>query len=394
MKEKFVSTYTKFVSNSSSSFDEYLSSRRDASSTFHIPLRFGGYPLFVPFDPALEELIHELGKATENLENLLADLPPIASRELLRACIVEEIVQTNQIEGIFSTRKDVFRIIDDARVSKKEKIRSIANKYYLLLHQTPENVLCLQDVRRQYDQLMLDALNPRDIPDGEYFRKNSVSVTDGVRIVHNGLFPEKVIQNAIQVYLDMINGDDLPVFERLAATHYIFEYAHPFYDGNGRLGRYLMTLFALKDLPPIAAFRLSTAIGKRKQRYYKAFERTQDVRNRSDLSTFIYPVLEIFLEEYHWLRNDIQMKKEMLKALHETIAETGESVDQNAVLKVLADVTAFASFGIRVEDIVSSTSLSIATVNRRLKSLNERGWLIKEKNGFQTYFRLNIDAIG
>ena len=155
-----------------------------------------------------------------------------------------------------------------------------------------------------------------------------------------------------------------------------------------------MMLFALKDLPPIAAFRLSTAIGKRKQRYYKAFERTQDVRNRSDLSTFIYPVLEIFLEEYHWLRNDIQMKKEMLKALHETIAETGESVDQNAVLKVLADVTAFASFGIRVEDIVSSTSLSIATVNRRLKSLNERGWLIKEKNGFQTYFRLNIDAIG
>ena len=168
------------------------------------------------------ELVRELDKATKNLEDLLTDLPPIASHELLRACIVDEIVQTNQIEGIFSTRKDVFRIIDDARVSKKEKTRSIANKYYLLLHQAPENVLCLQDVRRQYDQLMLDALNPRDIPDGEYFRKNSVSVADGARIVHNGLFPEKVIQNAIQVYLDMINGDDLHVFEKLAATHYIF----------------------------------------------------------------------------------------------------------------------------------------------------------------------------
>lgn len=393
MKNAFVSTYVRFVSDSSSSFDEYLNARRDVPSTYHIPLRFGGYPLFVPSDPAVQEALEELKKVTDHLKNALSDLPPIASRELLRSCIVEEIIQTNEMEGVFSTRKDVYRIIDDIRVVKKNKVQSIANKYYLLLHRAPDKVLSLQDIRLQYDQLLKDALDEKDAPDGELFRKGPVSVTDGVKTIHNGLFPENRIHEALQCFLEISNGTMLTPFERLLVGHYIFEYAHPFYDGNGRCGRYLMTLFALKDLPEIAAFRLATAIGKRKQRYYKAFERTQDVRNRSDLSTFIYPLLEILLEEYEYLLDDIASKKEKSKALRSAIIASGESLEDNPVLQVLADATAYASFGVRVEEIVSSTSLSLATVNRQLKALTSKGWIIKEKNGYQSYFRLNIDAI-
>ncbi len=393
MENKFVSTYVKFVSDTNASFDAYLASRRDAPSTFHIPLRFGGFPLFVPSDPAVMEKLEQLSRIMDDLQSALAGLPVIAHKELMRACVVEEVIQTNEMEGVFSTRKDVYRILDDIRVVKKNKVRSIANKYYLLLNNAPDKVLSLKDIRGQYDQLLKDALDRKDVPDGEIFRKSAVSVTDGVRIIHNGLFPEKRIQEALSYFLELCNGTMLSPFERLLAGHYILEYAHPFYDGNGRLGRYLMTLFAMKELPKIAALRISTAIGKRKQRYYKAFERTQDVRNRSDLSTFIYPLLEVFLEEYQVLLDDIAMKKEMSKALLSSLIAAGESPEGNPVLQALADATAYATFGVRVEDLASLTSLSIATVNRRLKTLSSKGWLIKEKNGYQSYFRLNIDAI-
>lgn len=393
MEKKFISTYTKFVISKDGSFEEYLSNRRDADSTFQIPLRFGGYPLFVPKDPAVIELLGQLLEEVEKLKAILSDLPSVAIQELLRSCVVEEVVQTNEMEGVFSTRKDVYRIIDDVHASKKNKVRSIANKYHLLLNGGLSEVRTLEDIRKQYDQLMEDALEQKDIPDGELFRKDPVSVTNGVKTFHKGLYPEERIDAALRVYLDLVNGQDLPIFERLAVGHYIFEYAHPFYDGNGRCGRFLMTLSALKEIPQIVAFRLSTAIGKRKQRYYKAFERTQDVRNRGDLSTFIYPLLEIFLEECDFLLDDIEAKKEQSKVLRESIAESGESLEKNPVLKVLADTTAFATFGIRIGEIASLTSLSSPTVNRRMKALMDKGWVIKEKNGYQSYFRLNIDAI-
>lgn len=394
MKSKFISTYTHFVSDRPNSFENYFSNRFGANTTKTFPLRFGGNPLFYPSDPAIKEILGEIEEVIAKIRSVSSSLPDIAMKELARSCLVEEILETNQLEGVFSTRKDVYRILDDAKSSKSSKIRSIANKYALLLSGAIPSVKTPKDIRNLYDQLSSGALAKKDEPDGELFRKEGVNITDGVRTIHRGLFPESKIIEALEVFLSIENGSELTPIERAFIAHFIFEYAHPFYDGNGRCGRYLMTLFAMKDLPSVVAFRISTAIGKRKQKYYKAFERTQDIRNRSDLSTFVYPNLEMFLEECGGLYDDIAMKIEMAASLYRAIQNSGIVLNQDPVIQALADATSFATFGIRIQDIVASARVSIATVKRRIKFLEEKGWLMKEKNGYQSYFRLNIDAIG
>jgi len=395
MNHKFVSTYVHFVQSDSAQFERYLLARREDKATIKYPLKFSGSPLFYPRDEAVEELLGEIQKKDAALRESLKEIPSVAEREFMRACLVEEVIQTNEIEGVFSTRKDIYRIMDDVGSTKKLKVRSITNKYQLLLSEgADEEIRTLEDIRKEYDQLMEDALAAEDKPDGQLFRKDVVSVTNGIEPIHNGLYPEERIQEALKVFLQVSLGDTPSIWERLFIAHYIFEFAHPFYDGNGRCGRYLMTRFASKELPLVVALRLATAIGKRKNRYYKAFAQTQDVRNRSDLSTFVYPNLSLLSEEYDALLDEISLKKEQSRMLRSSLEGAGVLLNKDAILSHLADVTSYASFGVRIEDIAKRTGVSVITVKRHLSDIEAKGWLIKEKVGFQTYFRLNADTIG
>jgi len=80
--------------------------------------------------------------------------------------------------------------------------------------------------------------------------------------------------------------------------------------------------------------------------------------------------------------------------LRSSLEGAGVLLNKDAILSYLADVTSYASFGVRIEDIAKRTGVSVITVKRHLSDIETKGWLIKEKVGFQTYFRLNADAIG
>jgi Fic family protein len=61
-----------------------------------------------------------------------------------------------------------------------------------------------------------------------------------------------------------------PQLVRLALIHYQFEAIHPFVDGNGRIGRLLMSLLAVTwGILPLPLLYLSSAIEKRRDEYYR-----------------------------------------------------------------------------------------------------------------------------
>jgi Fic family protein len=389
---KRLSTYHLFFTYSPKEFDLYLEKAKKEKDATIYTIKIQGYEAFYHRDSAIYEKLLEIEKLNGQLALSLSSLPDIAESEFIREALVDEVLKTNAIEGVFSTRKDIVRLFDDFENAKMNKISSTVNKYRLLLKQGFAPLTSLQDVRIQYDALMKGALAKSDALDGELFRKEQVHISDGIQSIHDGLYPEEKIQEAVNTVLQILNGNSYTIYERLFISHYLFEYAHPFYDGNGRMGRYLCSLYALKDLPPIMAFRIADAIDKRKDQYYKAFKETQDSRNRGDISTFVYPLLQITSENYQELIDEIEKKKSEAKEEEISIDSMDFGTSERKTLQTISIASVWGTCGIRAADIALRLNVTKRTIARHLSSLNKKELIAKKNIGRQTYYSINQKA--
>lgn len=111
-----------------------------------------------------------------------------------------------------------------------------------------------------------------------------------------------------------LHNDDiqLPAIIRIAIAHYQFETIHPFLDGNGRIGRLLITLFLVSEgILDQPLLYLSTYFEKNKGLYYDNLMR---VRTHSDmlqwLKYFLVGVEQTATEAVETLTNIIRLKSE------------------------------------------------------------------------------------
>ena len=65
---------------------------------------------------------------------------------------------------------------------------------------------------------------------------------------------------------------DIPELYAAALCHFLFGYIHPFFDGNGRTGRYLLALQLSRPLSQPTVLSLSRVIAENKATYYRAFD--------------------------------------------------------------------------------------------------------------------------
>lgn len=107
-----------------------------------------------------------------------------------------------------------------------------------MLESSGKNILSLKDIRNLYDIILKNAILKKDLPNGKYFRKEMVYITDGINQIHFGIEGEDNINKNMQDFIDLYNSK-LDTITKMILCHFIFENTHPFYDGNGRLGRYL-----------------------------------------------------------------------------------------------------------------------------------------------------------
>lgn len=231
---------------------------------------------------------------TQKIERIRLRLPGIAEVQLFTTNLANELQSTNEIEGVRSTRKEINEVIKriNSHDYRNQRFEGLVKQYLNLMNDKPVTLVKLADFRDIWNNL-LSKSEVDAVPDGKLFRTEPVFITDGQRNIHEGDHSEGQINQDLMALIRELNNVQIPKLPRYLMAHYFFEYVHPFYDGNGRTGRYILCSFLSQILDPLTAITFSSTIAKKKNSYYKAFMEMSNEHNRAEATRFIMAMLKI-----------------------------------------------------------------------------------------------------
>lgn len=233
-------------------------------------------------------VLTQLSKASGKLGELNGVLKTLPNPNvLLNAIILGESKSSSEIENIFTTYDDLFKEMT-----------------------TPSNNLSAKEVLRYREAINYGTqivqekglITTNHIIDIHHIvepDKGSIRKVPGT-VIRNTLTGETIYtppQNEVEIrgYLrdleNYINGSSNydPLID-MAIIHYYFESIHPFYDGNGRIGRILNILFLiLKGRLDLPVIYLSKYINEHKQEYYRLLREIQT--DESKIEDFVIYIL-------------------------------------------------------------------------------------------------------
>jgi len=361
--------------------------RRNAASTFSIGYgsRYGEMFIAVPRELSL--LNETVLRAERKVSQLMGNLPGIASSAVLRGMVLDEVVCTNAIEDIHSTRRQVKDALESKKAGGKSaelrKFRELATLYLGILDGLAEIPQSPADVRGIYDKVMDGELDASKAPDGTLFRAEGVDITEGgVRVLHRGLEPESRIIEAIEAMISLARSDEIPATYAAIASHYLFEYAHPFYDGNGRTGRYLLSLFLSEPLSKPTALSLSQTIAENRNDYYAAFRTAENPLNKGELTFFVFTLLELVRKAQASVIERLTQSEAILRELEgkmQSIVSSLHLKPQEAQATfILMQYEAFGLMGdASVHELAGFLGVGEQMARKHLAELEKKGVVIK-----------------
>ena len=345
-----------------------------------------------------EEVVNKLYNVmvlNQKLDKLTSEIPGIALQQYIKKCLIDEIVLTNEIEGVVSTRKDINEILENVE-DKNKRLTGLVNKYLNLCSEENIDIITCNDVRNIYNDLLWEEISEDDklnLPDGVYFRKEGVDVLSPFKkVIHKGVMPEEKINLMMTQALNILNDRDIIPILRIAIFHYLFGYIHPFYDGNGRTSRFISSYLLSKELNTLTGFGLSYAIKENISQYYKGFKTVNEKKNKGDLTPFIILFLDILSKELESLNNSV-IKRINIINRYSKVIEVMEKKDKQKqnIIFVIFQETLFGEAGIDVSSLVEFTETSKYKVTQVLKEYDDM--LIKNKIGRKNYYSFDLDAV-
>ena len=229
--------------------------------------------------------------AERQVSAMWRSIPGVMRWNYIYHAISEELLATNEMEGVRSTRKETEAAVAAARQARTEGDMEKA----------------------RFGEFAKLYLNLTNRPDGELFRKGDVEVQGPHgTVIHSGVSSEARISALLAQMMDLARSDTIPFLQRAIASHFLFEYIHPFYDGNGRTGRYLLALYLSNDLTLPTVLSLSRTIAENKNEYYKAFTEAEDKLNSGELTFFVYTILGLIERAQESLIEELGVKIDQL----------------------------------------------------------------------------------
>ena len=373
--------------------------RFNCKDAVRLDFKIGENQAFYVMDSAVYELIIRAMELDRSIDQVMGMLPRRAINQYMDRCLIDEIVLTNGIEGVRSTRRE----IDDALEMLAEKDKTgrflgIVEKYHALRTRERIPIATCADVRVLYDELVLDevvASDPNHAPDGQFFRTGPVSVLDASqRPIHHGVEPESKIIELMDRALSILNNVELPVLVRVSVFHFMFAYIHPFYDGNGHTNRFISSYVLSHGFNPIVGYRLSYSVKERIEKYYKGFSLCEHPLNRGDLTPFVISFSELIVDAMESMLNSLREKQSDLAdavgVVNRAITTQEEDAGLWRVAFILAQATLFSENGATTEELCVAARMSEPTMAKKRKRIKELGFLQETRRGRQRFYSLDL----
>lgn len=328
----------------------------------------------------LQPLLEKANQALGRLDGLASVLPD--TDLFLYMSVRKEAVLSSQIEGTQSSLSDLllFESMEAPGVPLND-VRGVSN-YVSAMSYGLDRLkggfpLSMRLIKEMHEKLLAESRGGTKSP-GEFRR--SQNWVGGTRPGNATFVPppaDRVIDCLSELEKYLHNKDDkLPLLVRTALIHHQFETIHPFLDGNGRLGRLLITLLLCNEAvlsEPI--LYLSLYFKTHRQQYYTLLQEVREKGNwESWIEFFLLGVNEIAVQAADTAREILKLIKTDRALINETGRGTGSAlkVHQHLEKKPLATIP----------NMVRSLGLTTPTVTGALQSLEKLG-IVKEITGKQ-----------
>ncbi len=240
----------------------------------------GGYRAFLPAPlPPPIRWNGELASALSHADLALGRLAGEGSRfpnphMFIRSFVRREAVLSSRIEGTRTTFSEFLAAEAGARgVADSADLREVANCVAALeygLDRLETLPLSLRLIREIHERLMRGARGDAATP-GEFRRSQNWIGPRGCTL-NNASYvppPPDELMSCLDALERFLHDDGLPVLVHAAFVHAQFEAIHPFLDGNGRVGRLLITLLLAEcGVLPTPLLYLSAYFEETREAYY------------------------------------------------------------------------------------------------------------------------------
>ncbi len=335
--------------------------------------------LWIVSEPKLNHLLSDANHKLGELNAFSSLIPDVDF--FIRMHITKEATQSSRIEGTQTTMEEVLQNAEYINPEKQDDWQEVHNYIDAInysIKQLKKLSLSNRLLRQTHKRLLRDVRGKHKMP-GDF--RTSQNWIGGASLKDAAYIPpyHDDVPELMSDLEKFLNNDELqiPHLIRIGIAHYQFETIHPFLDGNGRLGRLLITIYLVSNnILTKPALYLSDFFERNRTLYYDNLTIVRTKNNLTQwLTFFLVGVLETAknsIETFHRIIK-LREKVEGQKIVHlGKQAPKGKELLNYLYSKPIVDTA----------EVAQALNVNITTAHRLIENFVKLK-ILKEQTGYK-----------
>jgi len=351
-----------------------------------------GYRAFVPkplppspairYDEEIQSLLSKADRSLARLDGITTVLP---NPDLFIAMYVKkEALLSSQIEGTQASLEGVLEF--EADLIPKENLDEIKEVIHYVkalnygmgrLKELPMSLRLIKEIHK----ILLEETRGAHRNPGQFRRSQNWIGPPGFPL-SDAIFvpppPDQVMPAMGELEKFLHQESNIPPLVKIGLIHAQFETIHPFLDGNGRIGRLLITFYLFwKEILSKPLLYLSFYLKKKRPEYYDLLMKVRiDGAWEEWITFFLKGISETSEEAAKSAREIIQLKEKLMAELYKSSIASIYAV---RLIDLLFEIPLIST-----KEIIDKLKISKETANELVKKFEKIG-ILKEITGKQRY---------